>query len=69
MAHEKRNESAAGSSRLRELENSIRECVEPYNDESRAFRYKTADQITASMARLADRLNNKTNFCPTLASG
>lgn len=48
----------------RELEDSIREYLATYNDEPRPFIWrKTADQIIASIARLADRLNNKSNFC------
>lgn len=47
-----------------ELENSIKEYLEIYNDDPKPFIWrKTADQIIASIARLSDRLNNQTNFC------
>lgn len=48
----------------RELEDSIREYLQTYNDKPRPFVWhKTADQIIASIARLTDRLDNDTNFC------
>ena len=48
----------------RELEDSILEYLETYNDQPRPFVWhKTADQIIASIARLTDRLDNKTHFC------
>ena len=48
----------------RELEDSIHEYLETYNDEPRPFIWrKTADQIIASIARVSDRLNNNANYC------
>ncbi|TBW49397.1 IS630 family transposase, partial [Marinobacter halodurans] len=35
-----------------------------YNDDPKPFVWrKTANQIIASIARLSDKINNKTNFC------
>lgn len=48
----------------RELEDSIRAYLATYNDDPKPFVWhKPADQIIASIARLTDRLDNKTNFC------
>lgn len=48
----------------RELESSIKNYLATYNDDPRPFVWqKTADQIIESIARLSDKLNNKTNFC------
>jgi transposase len=47
-----------------ELEASIKTYLATYNDDLKPFVWrKTADQIIASIARLFDKLNNKTNFC------
>jgi len=48
----------------RELEASIKDYLARYNDDPKPFIWrKTADQIIESIARLSDKLNNKTNFC------
>lgn len=48
----------------RELEASIKDYLARYNDDPKPFVWrKTADQIIESIARLSDKLNNKTNFC------
>ncbi len=47
-----------------ELENSIKEYLEIYNEDPKPFVWrKTADQIIESISRLSDKLNNTTNFC------
>lgn len=47
-----------------ELEKSIREYLERYNNNPTPFVWrKTADQIIESIARLSDKLNKPTNFC------
>ena len=48
----------------RELEASIKDYLARYNDDPKPFVWrKTADQIIESIARLSDKLNNRTNFC------
>lgn len=47
----------------RELSDPIREYLETYNDWPRPFVWhKPTDQIIASIARVADRVNHRTNF-------
>lgn len=47
-----------------ELEESIREYLEIYNEDPKPFSWrKTADQIIDSIARLSDKINRPTNFC------
>lgn len=48
----------------KELEMSIREYLDIHNADPKPFIWrKTADQIIASIARLSDTINIKTNFC------
>jgi transposase len=47
-----------------ELEKSIREYLELYNENPKPFSWrKSADQIIDSIARLSDKLNKPANFC------